>query len=459
MTLKRNVTFGVAIAFSIIYFIAAASIYLFFSSFREEEFLSRMEQKAENTVLLLVKLKAKNTQVVQLFDQEMINRLFNEQTIVFDSGFNIIYSSIITRSLSNNIKSLNLLRSQSKFHYSKDEHDYLGKKYTLNGRNYYVLMTAEDKYGRSKLDFLLILLVSSFIISISLIWVLSFYLIKHLLKPLDTFERQITAITIGNLNEPVPVGSAKNEITLLTVAFNKLLERLKDAFELQKDFAASASHELRTPLTRIAFQLENMVERSDLDADLSLQLRKLRDDVYQLSELVSSLLLLANIEAKSSTEFYRHERLDEIIFRAYERVKSLHPEFSMVFSAEVSDQVNHELQVAAVPDMLDIAFLNLLKNACVYSTNHEALLRIIQEQDDQITVVISNNGPTLNNAEADRLFKAFSRGANARMVMGSGLGLRIVRHILNLHGARIDYSVNSKGENEFHILFQAAPLH
>ncbi|MEY3984157.1 MAG: hypothetical protein RL160_1716 [Bacteroidota bacterium] len=458
MTLKRNVTIGVAIAFSIIYFIAAASIYLFFSSFREEEFLSRMEQKAENTLMLLVKLEAKNTQVVQLFDQEMINKLFNEQTIVFDSGFKVIYASIVSSSLRNDTNSLNLLRSQSEFHYSKDKQDYLGKKYTLNGRNYYVLMTAEDKYGRSKLDFLLILLVSSFIISIFLIWVLSFYLIKRLLKPLDTFERQITAITVGNLNEPIHVGSAKNEITLLTAAFNKLLERLKDAFELQKDFAASASHELRTPLTRIAFQLENMVERSDLDANLSLQLRKLRDDVYQLSELVSSLLLLANIEAKGVTGFYTQERLDEIIFRAYERVKLLHPEFSMVFSAEVSKQVNKELQVAAVPDMLDIAFLNLLKNACIYSTNHEALLRIIQDRDDQITVVISNNGPTLNNAEADRLFNAFSRGANARLVLGSGLGLRIVRHILNLHGARIDYSVNSKGENEFNILFQSTPL-
>ncbi|MEN9511308.1 MAG: hypothetical protein RLZZ370_1127, partial [Bacteroidota bacterium] len=449
MTLKRKVTVGVAIAFSIIYFFAAASIYLFFSSFRKEEFLSRMEQKAENTVLLLVKLKAKNTQVVQLFDQEMINRLFNEQTLVFDSGFNIIYSSIVTSSLKNYTGNLNQLRRQQTISFSTEQHEFLGKKYSLNDRNYYVLMTAEDKYGKSKLQFLLILLLSSFILSIILIWVLSFYLIKRLLKPLDSFEQQITAITVGNLNEPIPVGTEQNEITLLTVAFNKLLERLKDAFELQRDFAASASHELRTPLTRMAFQLENMVERGDIDAEQSQQLRKLKESVYQLSELVSSLLLLANIEAKGETEFHKVERLDEIIFRAYERVKTLHPEFSLGFSAEVSDQVNHELQVASVPDMLEIAFLNLLKNACIYSSGQRAFLRIIQEHEGQIVVVISNDGPTLNITETHKLFQAFSRGSNARFVLGSGLGLRIVRHILNLHGARIEYSINKKGENEF----------
>jgi len=456
MTLKRKVTVGVALAYSLIYIISAASIYLFFSSFKKEEFLSRMENKAENTLRLLVEMKKKDMQLVRFFDQNMINRLYNEKTLVFDSAFNLIYSSINDRTWHEQYGDLSLLRKNKQFSQYRDGKEILGKYYEIGGKSYYILIAAEDKFGKSKLQFLLILLTTSFILSTLLIWIISFGLIKKLLKPLDNFERQITAITVGNLNEPITVTGNQDEINLLTIAFNKLLERLKDAFEVQKDFSASASHELRTPITRMAFQLENMLKSKYFNEEQTNQLNNLIANVYQLNDLINSLLLLSSIEANGSTGIRKTERLDEVIFLAFDKVKAHHPEFMLNFSANVDHKINRNLEVQAIPDMLEIAFQNLLKNACVYSKNHKATLDIEQTQPDLIRVRISNNGPTLNETETKNLFQAFSRGANSRFVLGSGLGLRIVRHILNLHRGRISYSVNQEGENQFELEFDVS---
>jgi len=455
MTLKRKVTIGVALAFSFIYIVAAASIYLFFSSFKKEEFLSRMENKAENTLRLLIELKKKDMQVVNFFDQNMINRLYNEKTVVLNGALQPIYSSLGVTNIADFSEDLKQLGPNKEIARSARGKEILGKYYIIDGKEYYVLIAAEDKFGKSKLQFLLWLLLSSFIISTLLIWIISFYLIKRLLKPLDTFEKQITAIKVGKLNEPIQVSGNQDEINLLTMAFNKLLVRLKDAFEVQKDFSASASHELRTPLTRMAFQLENMMESGLYDSAQTEQLNSLKAGVYQLSDLTNSLLLLSNIEAKGSTEIRKRERLDEVIFSAYDKVKAHQPGFILNFSARVYPNVNEELLVEAVPDMLEIAFQNLLKNACVYSTNRSATLFIEQNDKNQIKVFISNNGPTLNKADVKTMFQAFSRGTNARYVLGSGLGLRIVRHIMNIHDASINYAVNERGENQFEIGFSA----
>lgn len=455
MTLKRKVTIGVALAYSVIYIVAAASVYLFFSSFKKEEFLSRMESMAENTLRLLVEIKNKDMQVVNFFDQNMINRLYNEKTIVFNNALRPIYSSIGGSEIPQQKADLEKLRLNGKIAFSYGGKEILGKRYIINGKEYLVVIAAEDKYGKSKLRFLLILLATSFIISTLLIWIVSFYLIKRLLKPLDIFEKQITAITVGNLNEPISVSGERDEISLLTTAFNKLLLRLKDAFEVQKDFSASASHELRTPLSRMAFQLQNMLDSGRFNEEQTTHLQGLKSGVYQLGELTNSLLLLSNIEAKGSTEIRKPERLDEVIFSAYDKVKAHHHGFVLNFSAHVNPGNYRELEVHSVPDMLEIAFINLLKNACNYSTDRRATLRIDQTEQGKIQVMISNNGPTLNQNDIKTMFQAFSRGTNARYVLGSGLGLRIVRHILNIHDADINYVVNNKGENQFQLSFQA----
>ncbi|MBU6325828.1 MAG: HAMP domain-containing histidine kinase [Bacteroidetes bacterium] len=456
MTLKRKVTIGVALVYSVIYIIAAASIYLFFSSFKKEEFLSRMESKAENTLRLLVELKKKDLQVVNFFDQNMINRLYNEKTIVFNADFQPIYSSIGGTDIKDYALDLQQMRPNKEIVRSADGKEIFGKYYVIEDKEYYVFISAEDKYGKSKLQFLLILLLTSFIISTLVIWIISFYLIKRLLKPLDIFENQITAITVGNLNEPLTVSDNRDEISLLTIAFNKLLLRLKDAFEVQKYFSASASHELRTPLSRMAFQLENMLESGRFNEEQTAQLQGLKSGVYQLGELTNSLLLLSNIEARGSTEIRKPERLDEVIFSAYDKVKAHHPGFVLNFSAHVNPGEYKELEVNSVPDMLEIAFINMLKNACNYSSDRKASLRIEQSPNGKIQVLICNNGQTLNQNDIKTMFQAFSRGTNARYVLGSGLGLRIVRHILNIHDADINYQVNSKGENQFQLSFQAA---
>lgn len=453
MTLKRQVAIGVALAYSIIFGLASISVFVSFSSFRMAEFKGKLEEKALTTAKLLVEVKQIDKQLLSLIDKNTIHQLYNEKTLVFDSNFSLIYSSIDDANIHYDLSDLKRLQHEKDFFRTDGEKDLLGLFYSYNHEKYYILVAAEDKYGNNKLQYLFSLLMASFLISSALVWLISFNLIKRLLKPLDNFEGQITAISANKLNIQLVSSGKQDEIHLLTSAFNKLLERLENAFEVQKEFAASASHELRTPLTRMAFQVENMLQNHSISELQQNQLKDLLSNIYLLSDLINSLLLLSKIESTESYQQLKSERVDEIIFSSFDKIKSAFPDFNLTFSIYVNSSLENELIVNSIPGMLEIAFMNLLKNACIYSTDKKASLEIYQNDESQIIIKITNNGQTMNEHEAQTMFKAFVRGNNSGNIRGSGLGLRIVRHILSLHGADIAYKVTEESENLFQITF------
>jgi K+-sensing histidine kinase KdpD len=113
------------------------------------------------------------------------------------------------------------------------------------------------------------------------------------------------------------------------------------------------------------------------------------------------------------------------------------------------------MEVIGSQSLLEIAFINLLKNACSYSDNKKARIFIAKKQD-QLLIQIANSGPTLSEAEQKNLFEPFMRGENAKGISGLGLGLRIVHRILNTLDIKIIYTINAQNENVFELLFPKA---
>ena len=230
-----------------------------------------------------------------------------------------------------------------------------------------------------------------------------------------------------------------------------MMDRIKISYQKQKEFTAHASHELRTPLSRITSQIENVVADPKTTPENKSFLKTILSDVNQLTELITSLLILSKIDSKNQENGETH-RLDEILFWAIENLNKSFPDFVILFEMEESENLDSALEIKGNKNLLEIAISNVLKNACVYSDNKQAKVKI-SAVGDSLVISISNTGKTLTENEQKNLFQPFMRGENSQGTTGFGLGLRIVNRILNLHQSSITYSVTDENANLFQLIF------
>jgi two-component system sensor histidine kinase ArlS len=449
LTLKTKISLFVSLLFSVIYAISATVIYLLFADFRQEEFELRLRNKALSSIKLLVEVERMDKQLLSIIDQNNINKLYDEKTLIFDSNYNLIYSSLDDTQIKWSKNDLDYLKKNHTFFRKYKEQEVYGIFYDTNEEDFYAFITATDDNGNRKLEYLLYILIGSYVFFTIICWFSAFYLVKKLLLPLDIFHNKLQGINENNLDTRIIVKEKKDEIDLLASEFNLMLERIDDSYQKQKEFTSHASHELRTPIARVVSQLENKI--SEKQSSDNLFHKNLLADINQLSELISSLLLLSKLDNsnKSSEEICR---IDELIFESAEKINKLFPDFKMELIFSEMDDDAYELTVQGNKSLLLIAFINLLKNAYLYSDNKQAIVTISATKTN-CSVTISNNGNPLTEEEQSNLFQPFMRGKNAKDKSGLGLGLKIVERILSQHNTKIYYFNNSEYSNNFTIVF------
>jgi len=453
MTLKRKVAINVSIAYSILFGLASTFIYISFSTFRKEEFKKRLEEKALSTAKLLVEVKEIDNQILKLIDKNKIDKLLNEKTLVFDGEYKLVYTSLDDSKITWNKNDLMRLNNEKSYFIDHNGKETLGIYFPFKEGDYYVLISAEDVYGFSKLEYLLYSLIFTYLGGVLLVWVFTYLLIKKQLNPLDVFQQKITSISANELNVHLEENNTNDEINLLTRAFNQMLTRLENSFTTQKEFTSNASHELYTPLTRISLQLENLIQSEKHSENTIAYLQSINNDVHQIADLINSLLLLAKVNREEINTKFEKIRIDEIIFDANEQVKKINQQFNLDFDIQIGDDVDSPMEVLGVKSLLKIAFTNLLKNACLYSPNNKASIIVNQINQKTVVVSISNEGKTLSIEEQKKIFEPFARGENSIQIKGSGLGLPIVKRILDYHNATISYQSLDEKTNLFQVTF------
>ena len=451
MTLRSRISIFVTILFCILYAIIGSAVIFLFSEFRSEEFQDRLRQKALSTVELLIQLKETDQELIKNLDRQKVDNLFDEKTLVFNKDFKLVYSSLYDSLLTWEKHDLLALGKQKEFFKRFDDTEVFGSYYNYKNEPYYILISAKDTSGLRKLQYLIYVLFFSFIIFSMLALFFTRIAIDRLLIPLDFFHKKIKTINENNLGERVEIKSEKNEIDLLANEFNLMLKRIDDSLKNQLEFTANASHELRTPISRIMAQLENKLLDATITTDTKDFLNKILSDTNQISELIHSLLILSKNE-KSISDQEGMQRLDEIVYTCIDKISQVFPDCKVYFDIHLENELDDIKEIRGNKTMLEIVFMNLIKNAYNYSANKEVTIRI-EQQINQIKCIISNNGNSISEADQKRLFEPFMRGRNSAGTAGFGLGLRIVERILTIHHSKITYRVGKDNENEFTLSF------
>lgn len=449
MTIKSKISFYISILFTILFGVVCIIIITLSSNFRKQEFEERLNEKAVNTIKLLIEVKELDKNILKIIDQNTVNQLYDEKTLVFDENFNLIYSSLDDTKIKWTLQDLEYLKKNKSFFKKDKNNEIYGFFYDTNYKDYYALVSANDNYGKRKLNFLIYIIIGAYLFFTALTWLLTFYIIKKQLIPLGNFHKKISEINDLNLETFLETESNnKNEINLLSNEFNFMIHRIGDVYQKQKEFTAQASHELRTPIARISAQLENQLQHTD--AKNQTFLKTIFADIDQLNELINSLLILSKIDSRDSKSVEK-TRVDEALYESMGKIKNQFIDFKINFSIEENNQLSELLEINGNQKLLEIAFSNLLKNAYLYSDEKIVTIEI-KTQNNQLILKISNSGKTLNATEQRNLFQPFMRGENAKKTNGLGLGLRIVNRILNAYGYTIHYT-SADNLNTFQITF------
>jgi two-component system sensor histidine kinase ArlS len=451
MTLKNRISLLVSLLFTILFGLASTVIFILYSNYRKEEFRDRLEIKALSNIKLLVNVKQIDNQLLKIIDQNSINKLYDEKTLVFDSNYKLIYSSIDDAKIKWSVDDLKYLKKNKTFFKQQGDYEVYGVFYDTNDRDFYALISATDNFGKKKLLFLRYTLIVSYLFFTCLCWIITSFTVKKLMNPLNSFHQKIKNINENNLDTRIESKSNKNEIDLIANEFNFMMDRIEVSYQKQKEFTANASHELRTPLSRITSQIENAVADPKTSPENKSFLTNILADVNQLTELINSLLILSKVDTNRGENTEIH-RMDEILFSAIENLNKSFPDFVILFEIEENENLDTALEIKGNKNLLEIALSNVLKNACVYSDNKQATVKISAD-DHHLILSVSNTGITLSEEEQKNLFQPFMRGENSKGTTGFGLGLRIVQRILTLHKATISYSVSNINTNLFRLTF------
>lgn len=450
MTIKHKITLYSSLFFSGFYALIALFIVLSFAEFREEEFKERLNEKALTTIRLLLDVKELDNDLLKIIDQNSIHQLYDEKTLVFDDQFNLIYSSLDDTRINWTTNDLEILKEKESFFKKDGENEIYGIKHLNNGKQFYAIVSANDNYGKSKLRYLTTIVIITFLVFLLATWLFTFTLIKKQLKPLDEFHENISQINDLHIERQLATKeNSKNEIDLLSIEFNQMMSRITEVYNLQKDFTAHVSHELRTPLLKLSAQVEyQLLQQKGEHNDF---LTNMMQDIAQLNELINSLLLLTKNNQTKPRE-YEPIRIDEVLYIVFEKITHDFKDISIDFSiSESVAETPDILEVKASSNLLEIAFNNLIKNAYLYSDNKKVQIKICKENNN-LVLSIQNTGSRIADKAEDILFKPFKRGENATESKGLGIGLTIVKRILNNFQFSIEYSF-SNHSHQFLIKF------
>jgi len=388
----------------------------------------------------------------KIIDSNTVNKLYNEKTQIYNEARKLIYSSVNNPGINWTKQEFEKVKKDKSVFREDDSFVVLGIYNIVENNGYYVLISADDTYYNNVLREIRYILFCAFVAGTAIVWLLSFGLGKKALEPLDNFRRKIQEINDSNLKVRLYKEEREDEINALANSFNQMMDRINDAYDRQREFTSNASHELRTPIARIAAQLENLSHRDELDEAVRVNLKSIFQDTFQLSDLVSSLVALADINSREHRLSFQKIRLDEIVYTSTAELAKMYPDFKLKFEIENNTTDETDLEITGDETLLKIVFLNLFKNAYMYSDNRQPEC-LISQDEGRVTLYVTNTGEPPDVPDTASLFTAFYRGNNSASVEGSGIGLSIVKHIADYHKARVSYQIIDRRTNQVSVVF------
>ena len=442
MTIRKQIIRYVSSTIILLVGISFVFIYTLFSEYREEEFQQRQKEKIRTTLKFLTDVEEMNESIAQAMDKITIHDFYDEKLLIYNAEKKLIHSSIDDLPISISKTLLNQLSPENPWIETKEEqYDVIGAHVISNGKEYYGISKAYDEFGFTKLYYLQIVLLSVFILISLVVLIVSFYLAKKITSPIRYFTDELRTFSIENKEEiHIPEKETNVEIEIWTKRFNELIKRTKEAFSFQKNAVNHISHELKTPIAILVSNFDKM-EKNISDSALKEQLIQQKERTKSLGDIIQTLLDITKMESPTlidKTNF----RVDEAVFDLLDELQAVYPNFAFEINYSSADFSDSDLVFCGNKNLIKTVFSNLLINSILYNSSNKSSITFSVDEN-YIHLKICNAGPLISEKERPFIFNHFFRGENSAGKSGFGLGLVLVKKIIDLHQGCIIYSIEN----------------
>ena len=278
--------------------------------------------------------------------------------------------------------------------------------------------------------------------------VATYFISGHALRPIREFSDKIEKVQAQNLADSRIEENQVKELNQLSVSYNRMLERLSEAFEIQRQFTANAAHELRTPLALMQVQLDLYHSNShpDNDADTVQMIKMVTEQNDRLNKMVKTLLDMSELQTVG--------RDDEIILDALvdEVLEDLEPlaegkNIRLIGKCKDITMVGSDILIYRL-------VYNLVENAIKYNHSGGQVIVTADRKEKHVYLSVEDTGTGIPEELKERVFEPFFRvdKSRSRELGGVGLGLALVREIVRVHDGSITVKANPSGGTIFEVV-------
>ena len=279
--------------------------------------------------------------------------------------------------------------------------------------------------------------------------VATYFISGHALKPLREFSDKIEEVQIQNLADSRIEESKIKELNQLSVSYNKMLERLQDAFEVQRQFTANAAHELRTPLSLMQVQLDlyHSTQHPGSDADTLQMIKMVTEQNDRLSKMVKTLLDMSELQTVGRDE---QIIMDDLVDEVLEDLEPLAQEKNIKLIGKCKD-----ITMVGSDILIYRLVYNLVENAIKYNHSGGQVTVTAYKEQKHINLSVADTGSGIPKELRERVFEPFFRvdKSRSRKLGGVGLGLALVREIVRVHDGSITVKSNPSGGTILEVIF------
>jgi two-component system heavy metal sensor histidine kinase CusS len=320
-----------------------------------------------------------------------------------------------------------------------------------SGGQAYTLQVAQDRSSDERVErnfaVLFVIVLSGSVLSAVFIAII---VTRRGLRPLEQMTRSLGRVDPTHLKERIAPGDWPRELQPLAIAFDDMLKRLDDSFTRLSQFSADLAHELRTPIANMIGEAQVALTRERTAAEYRETIESAVGECERLSRIVDNLLFVARVDAAS--EPIARKRFDaraavEKIAAFYQTVADDH---------HVTVRCSGDGQIYTDPDLFERAVGNLLDNALRFTPENGTIQIVLSERNADFEVAVSDTGRGIDPEHLPRVFDRFYRAESSRGSDGAGLGLALVKSIVDLHGGSATIESNVGRGTTVKLIFPAS---
>lgn len=279
--------------------------------------------------------------------------------------------------------------------------------------------------------------------------VVTYFISGHALRPIKEFSDKIEEVQVQNLSDSRIEENNVKELNQLGISYNKMLERLSDAFEIQRQFTANAAHELRTPLALMQVQLDlyNSASHPGNDADTLQTIKMVTEQNDKLNRMVKTLLDMSELQTVGRDDKIILDAIVEEVLADLEPL-AVEKNIKLIGKCEDATMIGSDILIYRL-------VYNLVENAIKYNHPLGQVTVTAYQRNKHVYLSVEDTGSGIPKELRERVFEPFFRvdKSRSRELGGVGLGLALVREIVRVHDGSICIKSGKTGGTIFEVTF------